>query len=413
MIGPLSGRVLEAASKFGLYALAARLLGGDAAGAFFLCLGVIHFTATAARLGLERPVTRHVAAELAAGHPRRAREVAVRGLSIIAVSSVIVALGLSGLAHALAVEMFHGPALARALILSALIVPLQNLAYGSAYVLIGLGRASAAQLVMNALAPTLALTALLCGVRALEPLLVAYAVSFGGCALLGLLLVMKAWPQTTPSAAESSTGVMAMLFASARPLYVVELSQAALLSLPVVIIGHAASARAVSAFSLANRLSMLVTTVVLSVGAVAAPAFAAHHRMRAWAALKAVHTRTFRMAAGVCVPMIAVLALAAAPLLRFLGAGSAEAVQTMWILLVGQLVFCLLPCQDTFLAMTGHGGVLRRLSLFQLAACFALTLWLTPLFGVRGAAAASAAVWIIGAVGCALAARRVMRNLEA
>ncbi len=75
MAGPLAGRVVEAGSKFGLYALSARLMGGGAAGAFFVCLGVIHLSATAARLGLERPLTRHVAAELAAGRGERARRV--------------------------------------------------------------------------------------------------------------------------------------------------------------------------------------------------------------------------------------------------------------------------------------------------------------------------------------------------
>ena len=412
MVGPLAARALEAGSKFGLYALAARLLGGQAAGGFFLCLGVIHFTATAARLGLERPLTRHVAAELAAGHDQKARAAACGGLASVGAASLIAAGLLAALSRPLATEVFHAPPLALAFMLSALVLPLQNLAYASAYLLIGLRRASLAQLVMNALAPTLALLAIICGVRRLEPLLIAYSLSYAGCGLLGVLLVIKAWPRTSSRSGSPSRGMVRILFASARSLYIVELSQAALLSLPIVIIGHAASAQDVSAFSLANRLTMLVTTVVLSVGAVVAPAFAVHHRMQSWAALQAVSARAFRLSALVCLPMIVVLALAASPLLRVLGAGSAQATQTMWILLMGQFVFCLLPCKDTFLAMTGHGAILRRLSLVQLATCVVLTLWLTPLFGIRGAASASAAVWIMGAVGCALAARRVMRALE-
>ena len=403
---------MEAASKFGLYALAARLLGGDAAGMFFLCLGVIHFTATAGRLGLERPLTRHVAAELAAGNSARARRLAVQGLVVIGGASGVVAISVALLAGWGAGAVFHLPAMASALILSACVVPLQNLAYGSAYLLIGLGRASAAQMVMNALAPTLALVALVCGARRLDLLLIAYAAAFFICGLLGVVLLIRTWPKTPLRHDEPKSGVLRMLFASARPLYVVELGQAALLSLPVLIIGHTVSARAVSAFSLANRLTMLVTTVVLSVGAVVAPAFAVHHRMQAWAELRVDTARARRMSLSVCLPMIAALALAAPPLLNVLGAGSLEAVQTLWILLLGQLVFCLMPCWDTFLAMTGHGAVLRRLSLFQLAACVGLTLWLTPLFGIRGAAAVSAAVWMAGAVGTSLAGRRVLRELE-
>ena len=410
MLGPLSGRVLEAASKFGLYALAARLMGGAQAGGFFLCLSVIHLSATAARLGLERPLTRHVASERAIGHPGRARRLAWRGVGLMAGASLLAATGLCVSAPLLATGLFHTPSLAGALIVAALVLPLQNIAYGAAYALIGLGRAGAAQMVMNALAPALALTAIVCGVRRLDSLLIAYAAAYGICALIGLVIVHRASRQPAASSSEPAGALLPILFASARLLLVVELSQAALLSLPVLIIGHAVSEQAVSAFALANRLTMLVTTVVLSVGAVAAPAFAAHYRRHAWSALKEANARAFRMSIGLCLPLIVGLAVTAGPLLRFLGARSQEAVQSLWILLVGQLVFCLLPCQDTLLAMTGHGAVLQRLSLFQLAACIGLTLVLTPMFGIRGAACASAMVWITGALGCAIAARRVLRQ---
>ncbi len=408
LLAPLAGRALEAGSKFALYALAARAMGGAQAGGFFLCLGVIHFTATAARLGLERPLTRHVASERAAGHPDRARHIMWSGVATIGAASLGASLLLSCLAPVLATRLFHTPGLASALVISALILPLQNTAYGSAYVLIGLGRAGAAQMVMNAIAPTLALVAIVCGVRRLEELLIAYALAFGLCAGVGLYLMAKASPKLHAALREPTGPVLAALFASARPLFVVELAQAALLSLPVVIIGYAASGAEVSAFAIANRLTMLVTTVVISIGAVAAPAFAAHHRREDWAGLRQANERAFQMSARFCLPLIAGLALGAAPLLRFLGAGALGAVQAMWILLVGQLVFCLLPCRDTLLAMTGHGAVLRRLSLVQLAACIGLTLWLTPIFGIRGAAAASAVVWIAGAVGCAFAARPLL-----
>ncbi len=81
------------------------------------------------------------------------------------------------------------------------------------------------------------------------------------------------------------------------------------------------------------------------------------------------------------------------------------------ILLVGQLVFCMLPSRDLVLAMAGQGRVLRRLSLWQLAFCTALCLLLIPPFGAIGAALGSATIWIGGAVALAVTARRRLPQL--
>ncbi|MDQ2104351.1 hypothetical protein QSG27_16750, partial [Azospirillum sp. C340-1] len=65
-------RGVEVAGKLGLYVIAARSLGVHEAGLFFLCLTWIGLASTVARLGLERAVTRHIAAELAVGQGRAA-----------------------------------------------------------------------------------------------------------------------------------------------------------------------------------------------------------------------------------------------------------------------------------------------------------------------------------------------------
>ncbi len=90
---------------------------------------------TTARLGLEKPLTRHVAAELAIGRGDVALRKALTGSAIVMASSLVFAAGLAALAGPLAASGFHQPGLAHALILSALIVPLQNVAYTLAYLL--------------------------------------------------------------------------------------------------------------------------------------------------------------------------------------------------------------------------------------------------------------------------------------
>ena len=400
----LSARGLEAVAKFGLYALAARTLGAHDAGRFFLALSLIHIVATVARLGLEKPLTRHVAAELAVGRPGAARDAALRGGTMVAAASVSAALLLAFGAPVVAGQMLDRGEMGSVLWLVALIVPVQNTAYAMAYVLIGLERSIAAQVVMNALAPIICLAAIVFGVRSLEGLLTAYALGYGVCVLLGgaLLLAESRRPRNL---AASDHQPLPSLIASALPLLVVETAQAALLSVPVLLLGAFSDPTSVSVFSLCNRLSMLVATVVLSLGAMAAPAYARYHRLGQWAALRHEDGRNRLASAAICIPLILVLALGAAPLLRLLAVDPSGGVPVLLILLAGQLVFCLLPSRDLLLAMAGQGRVLRTLSLWQLVLCTGLCVLVIPVAGAVGAALVSSATWILGAVGLAVAVR--------
>ncbi len=407
----LGARGLEAGAKFGLYALAARGLGGHDAGRFFLALSLVHIVGTLGRLGLEKPLTRHVAAELGIGRPRDALDTALRGGLVVLAASTGAAILLATIGPVVAREVLSRADLEPVLWLIALIVPIQNTAYAMAYVLIGLERSVAAQVVMNALTPLVCLIAMVFGVRSLDGLLTTYALAYAGCVVLGgAVLLAEIKRPRVESALQHAP--LPSLRVSAMPLFVVETAQAALLSVPVLLLGAFADPTSVSVFSLCNRLSMLVATVVLSLGAMAAPAYARHYRLGQWAALRREDDRNRLASASIGLPLILALAVGAAPLLNALGVDPAAGVPVLLILLAGQLVFCLLPSQDLILAMAGEGRVLRTLSLWQLALCTCLCVLVIPIAGPVGAALVSSGTWMLGAISLALAVRRRIPQLR-
>ena len=157
-------RGLEVAAKFGLYVLAARMMGGYQAGLFFLCLTWVNLASTGARLGLERATSRHVAADLAIGDGAAARRTVRTGLAWTAVASLAsradVARSQTGVTF-----LFHQPDLIEPLRTAALILPPQTVAFALGFILIGLGRGVAGQMVQSAIPPLLSLLALLSGLR--------------------------------------------------------------------------------------------------------------------------------------------------------------------------------------------------------------------------------------------------------
>lgn len=409
--GGLAVRGLEVAGKLGLYMLAAAVLGTHEAGLFFLCITWVGLAATAARLGLERAVTRHVAAEIAVGRGRAARSALLSGFAWTSVGAAVAALATLAAAQPAADHLFHEPDLAHPLAASALLLLPQTWVIVTGYALAGLKRGVAAQLVQNASWPVLTLLALVAGVDRLDHLLLAMAgaMLLSTLAGIGFIAARRHLFRDVPEAGRGVDGEqLPSLWHTALPLGVVEVTQVSISSMPVLVLGAFADPASVGAFSIAHRISMLVWVVIISIGTVAAPHFAEHHRRGEVAELRAANRRVRVATALAGTPVILAMVAAPATLLHLIGPGFEVGATALVILAMGQLVNCLLPSQDVVLAMTGHGRELRRLNLLQLAGCCVLSATLIPAFGLVGAALVGAVIIMQGAIGTSWAVRRLL-----
>jgi O-antigen/teichoic acid export membrane protein len=412
--GALVARGLEVIGKFGLYMLAARLMGGHDSGLFFLCLTWVNLSSTAARMGLERAMSRHIAAELAVGHGHAARRAMLTGLGWTALASFAAA-GLTLLVAGPAAHfLFHQDDLARPLMIAALILPPQTLAFSVGFVLVGLNRGVAAQMVQSALPPLLSLGAMVAGLDRLDMVLSVYACSYTACGLIGVGFIARDWHRKMierDEPGETAPEALPSLWTTAIPFLTIELVQVSLLSLPVLMLGVFADARSVSEFSIVSRLTMLINTILVSLALIAAPAFARHHRRHEYEQLRRVERQTRLLAMVICLPAIVIMMIFPKLLLSQLGSEFAAASTALIVLALGQIVNTFLPTQDMMLSMTGHGRTLRRLNIQQLLVCLVLSTVLIPGFGLMGAAILSTICLVQGRVSFALAVRRVLPEL--
>jgi O-antigen/teichoic acid export membrane protein len=407
---------MEAAGKFGLYMLAARFMGGTESGFFFLCLTWVNLCTTLARMGLERAMSRHIAAELAIGKGSAARRVLVAGLGWTLLASTAAGVVTFALSTPIAVLVFGQPELAHPLAIAGLILPPQAMAFAIGFALIGLNRGVAGQMVQSALPPVLSVAALVAGLNHIDLVLIVYAGSYTVCCILGLGFIAWDWRHVMVDrlvAAAATAEPLPTLWVTARPFLVIEMVQVSLLSAPVLMLGVVGEPASVSVFSIVSRLTLLINTILISVAMIAAPAFASHHRRQEYQALRTVERNTRMVAMAICLPAIGGLVVFVHPLLSLMDSNIQGADSALFVLLAGQVVNTLLPTQDMILSMTGHGGILRRLNLQQLFACCVLCATLIPPFGMMGAAIASSICLIQGRVSFALAVRRVLPRLSA
>lgn len=403
-------RGLELVGKLGLYMLAARLLGVHEAGLFFLCTTWIGLISTLARAGYEKAAMRHLAAELAVGKGQEARRALVASTLAVTVGGVLTTLLTLALAYPMATYAFKDETLTAALIVSAASILPQTWCVFVGHALVGLGRGVSGQFIQNGLWPVLTLVAIGLGARSLDGILYAWAFANFASAVVGTALLLRERGRfaRTAHAAPAAAEPLPALWRTAWPLSIVELVQVGLNSLPVLLLASFGMPAEVGAFSVAQRMSLLVWVVVTSIGTIAAPAFAASHRVGDWPALRALNTKVRLAVAVFGLPVVAAMLVMPATLLEIIGPGFEIAAAALVIMALGQLVSCFLPSQDIVLAMTGHGSVLRWLNAAQLLSCCLLCAVLIPLYGMNGAAIATAIFMAQGAIGTALAVRRLL-----
>jgi O-antigen/teichoic acid export membrane protein len=406
----LGVRGAETLGKLGLYILVGHRLGAHDAGLFFICLTWVALVATGARLGLDKALTRHVAAEVAIGAGSAAARAMRLGFGWTTVAGLVAA-GLTwAVAGPAATLAFRMPDLAGPLALTAVVMLPQTLIFTMGSAMAGFKQTTAAQVVQNALWPNLTLAALFLGADTLDRLILALAGSIAVSCALAVYFLWRARPALAdrPRPTDAPVEALPGMWHTALPLLVVEVTQVGLSSLPVLVLGLVADAATVGAFSIANRISMLVWVIIIAAGTVAAPHFAELYRLGATDRLRRYNTMIRRGVAAVGVPATLVMLAVPELLLRLISPEFDTAATALRIMALGQMVNCLLPVQDVLLGMTGHGAVLRRLNLLQLAVGLITSAALIPAFGIIGAALVAALVTAQGAIGTTLAARRLL-----
>jgi O-antigen/teichoic acid export membrane protein len=396
----------EVAAKLALYMLAARLLSEEECGVLFLCLTWVLLAGTIARLGMERALSRLIPAELALRQGAKARRAVVKGGLVVTSLGLVVGLITVLAAPFAAGTLFHARAALPALRACGVVIPVLTQGVTLGFVLVGLQRPVLSQVLQNLLWPFFMLAGVTAGLKDAAGIMLLMGAAYLAAIAVSLIAVIGHRHELghdeplPPDAAQ-----LADLWETALPLYVVELVQVSIPTVPVLLLGVFADPAAVSSFSIALRASMLVLVVLLSLSMVASPRFAALHRQGDWEQLAAVNRRTQALGAFLGVAVCLVLGAGAPLLLTLIGRNFTGGAPALLVLLAGQAVNALYAGQDGLLAMTGQGNALRALNLAQVAVMIALSFTLIPWLGAVGAALVTAIVTAQGALGTAMAVR--------
>ncbi len=389
-MGSFGLKIANTAFALIITVLLTRLLGTSDYGAYVFALAWANLLAVPAMLGMQNLLVRYVAVYRAQGLGTLIRGLLRRSNQIVLVVSLSIALLASIIIWALAADtdQLMLPPLWIALIA----IPLLALVGIWEGILRGFQRVVKGQMPQMLIRPAvfivLVLGAYLLGRNLSAPQAVAlHVASIGAAVLVGIWLLLSSIPQAVKEATpqydtrEWLRGAMPLFFLSGMTI----LNQ----RLDIIMLGMLGGAEATGIYQVAKRGADLIFFVILSVNAVAGPAFAGLHAEENMEHLQRLVTKISRVIFILSLPIAILMILFGHWFLLIFGSDFTDGRVVLIVLCTGYLVSLALGPAGVVLIMTGYGRDALMGSGIGVFVIVTLNLTLIPIWGLDGAAIAT------------------------
>jgi len=160
-------------------------------------------------------------------------------------------------------------------------------------------------------------------------------------------------------------------------------------SVDIILLSKFTSFERVAFYSVAIKLTTIISLVLASVNTVYAPTFAEWYSRKNFNGLRSGIKKSTRLIFLLTFPVILVVFLFSNRILGFFGADYMMAQNSLIVLLVGQAVNALCGSAGVYMNMTGKQVVFQRILLVAFAINITLNLILIPIYDILGAAIAT------------------------
>ncbi|EOD77840.1 Capsular polysaccharide synthesis enzyme CpsJ [Grimontia indica] len=382
-------RVLSAAAAFLLSVVAARVLGAQQSGLFFLGMSLATLLGTLSMLGMENALLRFIGHAGEQDNTHLTNQVFTNALLAVLPTSAIVA-GITYLvAPFLALNVFSKPEATDSLRYFALAIPFISLFFLNGYALQATRKVIASVCSMQLGVTMLALPALLLlGHYDPKPMADSASVLYVAASALVMISGLWLWFRVPENKLDTSDRQMPALWNAAPNLWLISATSQAIPWASVVIVGLFVTSEEVAYFSAAQRTSLLISFMLMVINFVAAPRFSALFKAGKLDELKRLAQFSTRLMIVFSIPVLAAVLIWPDTIMTLFGREFSESGQLLVILAVGQTINVMTGSVGFLLTMCGYERDLRNITLLAGILTVTLILILTSIWGTVGAALA-------------------------
>ncbi len=387
-------KISAAVLNFSLSVVLARLLGAEGAGIYFLSFTVVTITAMISRLGLDNALLKFVASSVAEENWQAVKGVYQRSISLVLVSSLLVALGLFLLAPWLSYTVFKD---------SNMLLPLRFMALANiglalftlnAQALKGLKHVASALSVQSLWVAIFTLVGILLWIPQWGVLgaIWAYVIASFITLAIGLISWWRATPQLR---GVRGSFEVPQLLNSSVPLFWMSTLQMVTAWGSTFMLGIWLDSAQVGIYESANRTAFLTSFILVAVNSISAPKFAALYKkgdMKALASTARVSAQIMAVAAA---PILFVFLFFPYWVMNIFGSEFSSGASVLSILAIGQYISVATGSVGFLLMMCGYERLMRNNIFICALVLVFLNIILIPSLGIQGAAIASATTVIL------------------
>lgn len=387
--GSFALKISATGLSFVVSVLLARFLGAEGYGIYAYALAWANLLGVLATLGLDRLLTREVAA-----YQTRSEWGLMRGLLQRANQAVLlVSLGLALGAAVVAALVFEGLMLST-FWLALVLLPLVALTNLRQAAMRGLHRVVLGQLPEFLVRPLLLILLVVGAYLALEGKFTAswamgmHVVAAGAAFLMGAIMLIKYLPQTIKMA---STTYQTRWWAQSA-LYLLAISAMSVINdrTPTLMLGAMKGTEAVGVYAVAYRGASLVSFVLFAINAILAPTIASLYASQEMQRLQRIITKSARLILALSLPIALGLLVFGDWLLLLFGPEFVQGRVALSIMSLGYLVNAAMGSVGFLLTMTGHERDVAIGIGLSAVMSVALNALLIPQWSTEGAALATA-----------------------
>ena len=377
----------------------ARVLGAENLGLYALGMTLVSLTQLVSNLGLQGAAARYVAVYNATGKFNDLRGLLTRSVGLILSLTGLFSLGLVFSGGWLSRRLYHAPDLAAYIPLFAVLTMLGAINTFYCQVLAGFKDITKRTVITNfigtslVIALTVALLAMGTGMRGYLWAQIVNSI------VVVALLVGVAW-KLTPKAARFSWAPLPPFNPEIKAFAAASFGMSAIDFLvsqaDKILLGFYLNPTLVGIYVVASTLSALIPLILQSVNQIFAPVIADLHAQARKDVLERLFQTLTKWVLGLTLPLAFVVIVFAVPLMRIFGRGFEAGWPVLVIGAVGQILNCGVGSVGYLLLMSGNQKRLIRVQFVMVGVSLLMNITLIPVFGVVGAALASAIVNVGG-----------------
>lgn len=386
----LSMQIAGAALSLLVSFLLAKLIGAADLGLYFLCVTSTEIFSTVSRLGLENAALKFISIAHNSAEPATVATVYRRCVGIAALSAAAMILPVWVILSCAPIGTSqHDEFVSLLPFLMIALIPVTILAVQTESFK-AIGRPGAAVFAQTVLPQSIILLLSVSlawnGIATIHSILASYACAF----LVAVLLAFLRWTISIKNVWQKANFSTALLLRTSLPILIVMSLNLVMAWTDTIVLGMLSTTDQVGIYGIALRISATAAFVLIAIGSVVAPQFAALHASGKHAELDVLVRRSSFWTLVITSPLVLIFLAFPAQILGFFGEQFVGGAWSLRLLALSQLVNVSTGQVTSLLIMTGHEKLLRNNMMFSAALNLVGNVLMVPLFGSLGSAMSTA-----------------------